>query len=74
MASGYTGKPYVALAKAMRLLRDMKGLSLRQHAKQIGLSPATLSRIERSYGCDLSKLVLIHEKTGVSYEILLGDK
>lgn len=72
--TGYTGKPYVALANAMKLLREMKGLSLRQHAKQLGLSPATLSRIERNYGCDLSKLVLIREKTGVSYETLLGDK
>lgn len=71
--SGYTGKPFVALANTMRLVREMKGLSLREHAKLIGLSPATLSRIERGFGCDLAKLVLIREKTGVKYETLLGD-
>lgn len=71
--SGYTGKPYMSLARTMKLLREMKGVSLRQHAKFIGLSAATLSRIERGYGCDLAKLVLIHEKTGVSYETMLGD-
>lgn len=71
--NGYTGKPYVALANAVRLVREMKGLSLREHAKQLGMSPATLSRIERGFGCDLSKLVLIREKTGVKYEVLLGE-
>lgn len=72
--SGYTGRPYVALANTMRLLREMKGLSLRQHAKSLGLAPATLSRIERGFGCDLCKLVLIREKTGVKYETLLGEE
>lgn len=72
--SGYTGKPYQSLARTMILLREMKGLSLRQHAKHLEMSPATLSRIERGYGCDLSKLVHIREKTGVSYETMLGDK
>lgn len=72
--SGYTGLPYQSLAKTMKLLREMKGCSLRQHAKWLDMSPATLSRIERGYGCDLAKLVHIHEKTGVKYETLLGDK
>lgn len=71
--SGYTGKPYIALAKTMLLLREVKGMSLREHAKWLGISPATLSRIERGFGCDLSKLVLIREKTGVKYETLLGE-
>ena len=72
--SGYTGKPYVALASTMKLIREMKGLSLRAHAKVLGLSPATLSRIERGFGCDLSKLVMIREKTGIKYETLLGEE
>ena len=66
-------RPYQELAKTMRLLREMKQISLRRHAKELGFSPATLSRIERGYGCDLSKLVTIRRQTGVSYETLLGD-
>lgn len=55
------------------MLRALSGMSLREYAKHLGFSPATLSRIERGYGCDLDKLVTIHAVTKVKYEILLGD-
>lgn len=60
------------LARVMILMRDLKGLGLREHARQLGMNPATLHRIEKGKGCDLDTLVFIHQKTGVKYDILLG--
>lgn len=65
---------YVALARTMNVLRDLKGCSLREHAAQLGISPATLSRIENEQGCDLATLVKIHKVTGVKLHTLLGEK
>lgn len=62
------------LATTMKLLRELKGISLREHAAQMQLSPATLSRIENAKTCDLSTLVWISEKTGISINTLLGLK
>lgn len=62
------------LATTMKLLREIKGISLREHARQIELSPATLSRIENAKTCDLSTLVHVSEKTGVTINTLLGLK
>lgn len=68
------GKPWAtALADAMKMLRALSGMSLREYAKHLGLSAATLSRIESGCGCDLDKLVTIHNATKVKYEILLGE-
>lgn len=68
------GKPWaIALADAMKMLRALSGMSLREYAKHVGLTAATLSRIENGYGCDLDKLVTIHSVTKVKYEILLGE-
>jgi transcriptional regulator with XRE-family HTH domain len=67
-------KPWAkSLASAVTMLRALSGMSLREYAKHLGFSPATLSRIERGYGCDLDKLVTIHQITKVKYEILLGE-
>lgn len=55
------------------MIRALKKIGLREHAKFLGLSPATLSRIERGYGCDLDVLVRIHQRTGVPYDVLLGS-
>jgi transcriptional regulator with XRE-family HTH domain len=55
------------------MVRALKKLSLREHAKALDVSPATLSRIERGYGCDLDVLVRIHKRTGVAYAVLLGE-
>lgn len=66
-------KTFKHLGKQLRIMREWKEISLRAHARFFGISPATLSRIERGYGCDLEKLVLIHEKTGWSYAGLLGE-
>lgn len=38
---------------ALKLIRTMEGLSLRDLAKEIGVSSATLSRIERGLPCDM---------------------
>lgn len=68
-------KPWsVALASAMKMVRALKKQSLREQAKWLEMSPATLSRIERGYGCDLDALVRIHQKTGVAYDVLLGEQ
>lgn len=67
-------KPHsIALGQAVGMVRALKRLSLREHAKKLDVSPATLSRIERGYGCDLDVLVRIHERTGVAYSVLLGE-
>jgi transcriptional regulator with XRE-family HTH domain len=57
----------------MKLLREIKGMGLREHAKHLGLKPATLCRIESGKPCDVATLVQIHKATGVKYETLLGD-
>ena len=58
----------------MKMVRALKKQSLREQAKWLEMSPATLSRIERGYGCDLDALVRIHQKTGVAYDVLLGEQ
>lgn len=68
------GKPWaVSLANAVKMMRALSGMGLREYARHIRINPATLSRIERGYGCDLDKLVTIHKATKVSYEVLLDD-
>lgn len=62
-----------ALGDVMTLLREIKGMGLREHARAIGLNPATLSRIEQGKGCDVDQLVKIHKATSVSYDRLLGS-
>lgn len=67
-------KPYAkSLASTMVLLRELKGMGLREHARHLGLKAATLCRIEQAKGCDLDTLVTIHKATGVKYDTLLGD-
>lgn len=67
-----SGEHWKALARTMKLLREIKGLGLREHAKQIGMPPATLCRIEAGKKCDVDTLLLIREKTGVTLNTLLG--
>ena len=68
------GKPWAkALGEVMTLLRDITGRGVREQAKLLGMSPATLSRIERGYGCDVEQLVKIHQLSGISYDKLLGS-
>lgn len=69
-----TDLPYQALARVMKQVREARGISLRRHAKELGFSPSTLLRIEHGRGCDLIKLVTIRERTGVAYDVLLGDR
>lgn len=61
------------LATTMKLLREIKGMGLREHARHLGVKEATLCRIEQGKGCDLHTLVLIHKATGVKYDTLLGE-
>jgi transcriptional regulator with XRE-family HTH domain len=68
------GKPWaIALGEVMTLLRDMTERGVREQAKLLGMSAATLSRIERGYGCDVEQLVKIHKLSGISYDRLLGS-
>jgi len=45
---------------------------MRAHARQLKMSAATLSRIERGFGCDVATVLHIHEETGISVEMLMG--
>jgi transcriptional regulator with XRE-family HTH domain len=74
MSATVHGDCYEALARTLILLREIKGISMREHARQIGLSPATLSRVEAGKGCDLKTLCAIHIGTGVKLHTLLGEK
>lgn len=69
---GAASKYAKALSEVMKQLRELKGLGLREHARQLGMSPATLSRIERVHECDLATLAHISEKTGIPVSKLLG--
>ena len=61
-----------ALARTMKLLREIKGIGMREHARQLGLPASTLSRIENAKKCDIDTLLVIHTKTGVALNTLLG--
>jgi len=41
------------LSKALKLIRANEDLTLRDLAKEIDISPATLSRIERGFPCEM---------------------
>lgn len=45
------------LCVALKLLRATKNVGIREQAKDIGISAATLSRIERGETCDTRSLV-----------------
>lgn len=67
------GKPWaLKLARVMKNLRQLKQMGVREHARSLGIPASTLSRIERGYGCDTDTLVAIQEKTGFSFDVLLG--
>lgn len=61
-----------SLAQNLSTVRHLKGISLRAHAKQLGMSPATLSRVERGWPCDLRVLAKICQGTGLPVDVLLG--
>jgi transcriptional regulator with XRE-family HTH domain len=62
------------LSKTMILLREIKGMGQREHARALGLTVATLNRIENGKKCDVDTLVHIHQKTGIKYDTLLGSQ
>ena len=60
------------IGNVMRTSRALTDMSLREYAKYLGISPATLSRIEHDKGCDLKTLDTIHRVTKISYQILMA--
>jgi hypothetical protein len=56
----------------MKIARALTGKGLREYAAFIGLHSATYCRIENAMGCDVSTLIKIHDKTGISYDLLLS--
>ena len=56
----------------MRLMRELRKMGLREHARELKLSPATLSRIEAGKGCDVDTLTKISRSTGAKITTLLG--
>jgi transcriptional regulator with XRE-family HTH domain len=61
------------LQRTMKLLREIKGMGQREHARDLGLKISTLNRIEAGKPCDVDTLVYIHEKTNIPYDTLLGS-
>lgn len=67
------GKPWaVHLGTVMKLMRELRGMGLREHARELGLNQATLHRIENGKGCDMETLMQIHARSGASIKTLLG--
>ncbi|HEU4928576.1 MAG TPA: PTS sugar transporter subunit IIA [Candidatus Krumholzibacteria bacterium] len=64
----------IAFGPTIRLLRQAKGISLREMARQLGVSPAFLSQIEagRQHKIPRARIVQVAEMLGVSDGYLLG--
>lgn len=64
----------IAFGPTIRLLRQAKGISLREMARQLGVSPAFLSQIEagRQHKIPRARIVQVAETLGVSEGYLLG--
>ena len=58
----------IAFGPTIRLLRQAKGISLREMARQLGVSPAFLSQIEagRQHKIPKARIVQVAEMLGVS--------
>jgi PTS system nitrogen regulatory IIA component len=65
---------HIAFGPTIRLLRQAKGISLREMARQLGVSPAFLSQIEagRQHKIPRARIVQVAEMLGVSEGYLLG--
>jgi nitrogen PTS system EIIA component len=64
----------IAFGPTIRLLRQAKGISLRELARQLGVSPAFLSQIEagRQHKIPRARIVQVAEMLGVSESYLLS--
>lgn len=64
----------IAFGPTIRLLRQAKGISLREMARQLGVSPAFLSQIEagRQHKIPKARIVQVAKMLGVSDAYLLG--
>lgn len=64
----------IAFGQTIRLLRQAKGISLREMARKLGVSPAFLSQIEagRQHKIPKARIVQVAEMLGVSDSYLLG--
>ena len=64
----------IGFGPTIRLLRQAKGISLREMARQLGVSPAFLSQIEagRQHKIPKARIVQVAEMLGVSEAYLLG--
>jgi PTS system nitrogen regulatory IIA component len=64
----------IAFGPTIRLLRQAKSISLREMARQLGVSPAFLSQIEagRQHKIPKARIVQVAEMLGVSEDYLLG--
>lgn len=64
----------IAFGPTIRLLRQAKGISLRELARQLGVSPAFLSQIEagRQHKIPKQRIVQVAEMLGVSAGYLMG--
>lgn len=64
----------IAFGPTIRLLRQAKGISLRELARQLGVSPAFLSQIEagRQHKIPKQRIVQVADMLGVSVGYLMG--
>lgn len=60
------------LAEVVKLDREMCGDGMREYARRIGMSVATVCRIEQGKGCDVDNLLTLHRARGISVHTMLG--
>lgn len=60
------------LADVVKLDRDITGDGLREYARRVGMSVATICRIEQGKGCDVDNLLTLHRARGISVHTMLG--
>lgn len=69
-------RQHLAVAKALdrnlRRLRASRGLGIREMAAELLIAPATLGRLELDKGCAVPVLIVLYQRTGYSFERLLG--
>ena len=62
------------VGQRLRDMRKMRGLSVREHARQLGVSPSTLSELERGIaGISLQRLQSVASSLSIGIADLLAD-
>lgn len=60
------------LAAVVKLDREMLDDGMREYARRVGMSLATICRIEQGKGCDVDNLLALHRARGIAIHTMLG--